>query len=103
MGDPTAKNAGRLSLNPFKHLDIFGSILLPAFLIFSKANFFIGYAKPVPFNPQNFKRPKRDEVLVSLAGPLSNIVLGLGFIFILIWVVIILRLVGFTTFSLLTS
>jgi Zn-dependent protease/Tfp pilus assembly protein PilF len=99
MGDPTAKNAGRLSLNPFKHLDIFGSILLPAFLIFSKANFFIGYAKPVPFNPQNFKRPKRDEVLVSLAGPLSNIVLGLGFIFILIWVVIILRLVGFTTAS----
>lgn len=75
-GDPTAKIAGRLSLNPLVHIDPFGSVLLPLMLFLSKANFFIGYAKPVPINPLNFRKPRRDEVLVSLAGPFANLALG---------------------------
>ena len=54
-GDPTAKEAGRLSLNPIKHIDIFGSIILPAILLITNAGFWIGWAKPVPINPQNYK------------------------------------------------
>jgi len=69
LGDPTAKKAGRLTLNPFKHLDLWGSIL---FLI---AN--IGWGKPVPTNPTYFKNPKRDSALVALAGPASNILLAM--------------------------
>lgn len=60
MGDPTAKNAGRLSLDPVRHLDLIGTICL---VLFS-----FGWAKPVPINPRNFRHPKRDEILVSLAG-----------------------------------
>lgn len=99
LGDPTAKDAGRLSFNPLAHLDIFGSVVLPVILILSKADFVIGYAKPVPINPQNFKRPKRDEILISLAGPLSNIVFGIGLILLLSVVVILLRVMGFTMAS----
>lgn len=68
LGDPTAKNAGRLTLNPFKHFDLFGTIAL--FLVH------VGWAKPVPIDPRYFKKPKLDIVLVSLAGPLSNFILA---------------------------
>lgn len=64
MGDPTAKNAGRLSLDPVRHLDLIGTVCL---ILFS-----FGWAKPVPINPRNFKHPKRDEILVSLAGVAMN-------------------------------
>jgi Zn-dependent protease len=73
LGDPTAKDAGRLTLNPLKHIDFFGTIILP-FLIFrfSGGSFAFGYAKPVPINPYHFKNPKRDVMWVGLAGPLLN-------------------------------
>ena len=71
-GDPTAKNAGRLTLNPVAHIDPFGSVILPAICaILGWPGF--GYAKPVPYNPNNLRRRRIDEVLVALAGPLSNL------------------------------
>ena len=76
LGDPTAKNSGRLTLNPLPHIDPFMSVLLPAFLIFSGAPFIIGGAKPVPVNPSYFNDHKRDVMLVSFAGPASNILLA---------------------------
>jgi len=76
LGDPTAKDAGRLTLNPIPHIDPFMSILLPAFLIFSGSPFVIGGAKPVPINPMYFKNHKKDVMLVSIAGPGSNIILA---------------------------
>jgi Zn-dependent protease len=77
LGDPTAKKAGRLTLNPLPHIDPFMSVLLPAFLIFSGSPFVIGGAKPVPVNPAYFKNHKKDVVMVSFAGPGSNIALAL--------------------------
>lgn len=71
LGDPTAKLAGRISLNPLKHLDPLGTLLI--FLIQ------IGWGKPVPVNPYYFKKPKRDESLTALAGPLSNLILAIAF------------------------
>ena len=79
MGDPTAKNAGRLTLNPIKHLDPIGSILLPLILIITKAGFIFGWAKPVPYNPLNLKMPRRDSAILAFAGPLSNFCLALIF------------------------
>jgi Zn-dependent protease len=78
LGDPTAKNAGRLTLNPLAHLDLFGSVLLPIVLYFT-TGFIFGYAKPVPYNPYNLRDPKYDPVKVALAGPLSNLVLAIFF------------------------
>ena len=69
FGDPTARLLGRLNLNPFKHLDPIGSI---AVFVFG-----FGWAKPVPVNPSNFRRPRKDMVWVALAGPLTNLVLAL--------------------------
>ncbi len=74
LGDPTPKRAGRLTLNPLKHLDIFGTITL----FLTQA---IGWAKPVPINPNYFKSPWRDMAIVSLAGPLSNFLSALLFAF----------------------
>src|SRR3989304_1848333 len=78
LGDPTAKMAGRLTLNPIKHLDPVGSILLPLILIITTGKG-IGWAKPVPINPTNFRDQKWGELKVSLAGPLANILLALIF------------------------
>lgn len=78
MGDPTAKLAGRLTLNPLSHLDPVGSVLLPLFLAFSGLPI-IGWAKPVPINPAYFRDRKYGELKVSLAGPLSNISIALIF------------------------
>ncbi len=79
LGDPTAKLDGRLTLNPIKHLDPVGSVFLPLLLFISGSTFLIGWAKPVMINPYNLKNPRRDEALVALAGPVSNIVLALFF------------------------
>ena len=78
LGDPTARYAGRLTLNPLKHIDPFGTVILPLFLMLT-GGIFIGYAKPVPFNPYNLRKPKRDIQLVALAGPFSNFFLSLTF------------------------
>lgn len=90
LGDPTAKALGRLTLNPIKHIDPFGTVMLPALLAFIGAPVF-GYAKPVPYNPNNFvngleqpvsreayvKNLKRGELLVGLSGPAANLLLAL--------------------------
>lgn len=78
MGDTTAKNLGRLSLNPLKHLDPFGSVILPFFL-FITTGFAFGYAKPVPYNPDNLNDRKYGPVKVAMAGPASNFILAILF------------------------
>jgi Zn-dependent protease len=77
FGDDTAKRMGRLTLNPFKHIDPIGTVLLPAALILMRAPFVFGYAKPVPVQFQNLKNPKRDMIWVAAAGPAMNILLGI--------------------------
>ncbi|MDP2934462.1 MAG: site-2 protease family protein [bacterium] len=79
LGDPTAKYAGRLSLNPLKHLDLWGSFLIPLFLLMFNSPFLFGYAKPVPYNPHNLKNKKWGPAMVAAAGPLSNLVIVLIF------------------------
>lgn len=79
LGDPTARYAGRLTLNPLKHLDPMGSFIVPFILIVMRAPFVIGWAKPVPVNPYNFTDQKYGQLKVSLAGPLSNLSLALIF------------------------
>jgi Zn-dependent protease len=83
LGDTTAKDAGRLTLNPLPHLDPIGSIILPAFLILmsqiSGGGIIFGWAKPVPVNPQFFRDKKFGSAKVSLAGPASNLALALAF------------------------
>lgn len=76
LGDPTAKYAGRLTLNPIAHMDPFGTVILPLILLFA-GGFFIGYAKPVPFNPANLRDPKKGTAWVGLAGPGSNLFIAL--------------------------
>lgn len=78
MGDHTAKNAGRLSLNPLKHLDFFGSILIPLIMSLSHGPI-VGWAKPVPVNPYNFKDQRWGELKVSLAGPAANFLIAIIF------------------------
>ncbi len=76
-GDDTAERAGRVTLNPLKHIDLFGTILLPAFLLFTKAGFLFGWAKPVPVDFSALRNPKRDMIWVAAAGPAMNILLAL--------------------------
>jgi Zn-dependent protease len=77
LGDPTARLAGRLTLNPIPHLDMFGSIIVPLVLIFSGSGFLIAWAKPVPIDPYNLKNPRKDSALISLAGPATNLFLAI--------------------------
>lgn len=76
LGDRTARSRGRISLNPLKHVDPFGTVLLPLIMILAGGPVF-AFAKPVPVYVNNLRHPRRDEVLVALAGPLSNIALSL--------------------------
>jgi Zn-dependent protease len=76
LGDDTAWRLGRVSFNPAKHVDPFGTILLPGMLLLLRAGFLFGYAKPVPVNFQKLRSPRRDMVLVAAAGPTMNIVLA---------------------------
>lgn len=79
QGDPTARMQGRLTLNPIKHIDPIGSILVPLFLFLSNASFLIGWAKPVPFNPYNLRNQRWGEAIVAIAGPSMNILIALIF------------------------
>ncbi|MBI2033661.1 MAG: site-2 protease family protein [Candidatus Liptonbacteria bacterium] len=77
LGDPTARLAGRLTLNPLRHLDPFGSFLLPLGLyILTRGSFVFGWAKPVPYNPLNLKNPRTGAATIAAAGPLSNLILA---------------------------
>lgn len=77
LGDPTARYAGRLTLNPIPHIDLFGSIILPLLLVFSGSPIFFGYAKPVPYNPYNLRPGRFSEAFVAGAGPFSNLAIAL--------------------------
>lgn len=76
LGDPTAKNAGRLTLNPLAHLDPFGTVILPLFLLFT-SGIFLGWAKPVPYNPYNLRDQKYGSLKVGIAGPAANLIIAL--------------------------
>ena len=76
LGDPTAKYAGRLTLNPLAHIDPFGTVLLPLLLTLMHSQVIFGWAKPVPINFWNLRHPRRDIILVGLAGPLSNFIMA---------------------------
>jgi Zn-dependent protease len=82
LGDPTAQMLGRLTLNPIKHIDPIGTVLVPALMLLLPGGFLFGWAKPVPITARNFKNPRRDMALVALAGPLSNLAMAI------IWAVI---------------
>lgn len=78
LGDPTAAKLGRLTLNPFAHVDIFGTILVPLMLVVANSPFVFGWAKPVPVNYYNLRNPKRDMMWVAAAGPVTNLLLAAG-------------------------
>ena len=75
-GDNTASSLGRLTLNPIKHIDLFGTIILPGLLLVTGTGFIFGWAKPVPVDPRNFKNPLKDMAIVALAGPVSNLLMA---------------------------
>jgi len=79
LGDPTARLAGRLTLNPLPHIDLFGSIIFPALLIFTGSPILFGWAKPVPYNPYNLKARRWGETLVAISGSATNILLAIIF------------------------
>ncbi len=79
FGDNTARNAGRLTLNPIKHLDLFGSVLLPVFLVLSHSPFLLGWAKPVPYNPDNLSNRKWGTLAVAGAGVIANFSIAIIF------------------------
>lgn len=78
FGDPTAWQLGRITLNPLKHIDPVGTILIPALLFLSKAGFLFGWAKPVPVDFRRLRRPKQDMLWVAAAGPGANLAMALG-------------------------
>jgi Zn-dependent protease len=93
LGDPTAKQMGRLTLNPIPHIDPIGSILVPLFSLFVAGRVFIAWAKPVPINPLNFSDYRRDDILVSVVGPLSNLAVALVCTFMVIGVALLGRVI----------
>ena len=78
LGDPTARERGRLTLNPIPHIDLFFTIVLPLFLILSRSGFIFGGAKPVPVDLSRLRHPRRDWALVGAAGPASNVLIAIG-------------------------
>src|SRR5579862_9174034 len=75
LGDPTARMLGRLTLNPIKHIDPIGTVIVPLVLFFT-TGFIFGWAKPVPITPQNFAKPREGMAWVALAGPVSNLLMA---------------------------
>lgn len=88
-GDPTARMLGRITLNPLKHIDLIGTVVLPLFAMISGLPVF-GWAKPTPVNPLNFKNHVRDDILTSVVGPISNFIIAAG-------AVLVLAVIGFTS------
>jgi Zn-dependent protease len=79
FGDDTAHSEGRVSLNPLVHIDPLGTVVLPLLMIFfAPAGFFVGWAKPVPVNPDNLRNPRTDDIMVTLAGPWMNLLLAIA-------------------------
>jgi Zn-dependent protease len=78
-GDPTARNLGRITLNPLKHIDWLGSVILPLILIITNAGFVVGWAKPVPYNPDNLRNGRVSEAKVSIAGIVVNLIIAIFF------------------------
>jgi len=78
LGDDTAYKLGRVSANPFRHVDPFGTVLLPGMLFLSGSSFLFGYAKPVPVKIGNLRQPRRDGMLVAAAGPATNLLLAIA-------------------------
>lgn len=76
-GDNTADMQGRLTLNPIKHIDLLGTIIIPGLLLITGTGFIFGWAKPVPVDPRNFKNPRADMAVVALAGPVSNVLMAI--------------------------
>ncbi len=79
LGDNTARLSGRLTLNPIKHLDPFGSVILPLLLIISNAGFVIGWARPVPYNPMNLRKGRSGNMIVAISGILANLMIAIIF------------------------
>lgn len=79
LGDPTARLAGRLTINPLPHIDFIGSILLPALLIFTNSPVLFGWAKPVPYNPYNLRNQRWGEAIVAVAGSATNLLIAIIF------------------------
>ncbi len=86
LGDKTAYYLKRLTLNPFRHIDLVGSIVVPFLLVVTGTQFVFGWAKPVPVNVAYFKRPKRDMLMVAMAGPVVNLLLAIMAVIILKWI-----------------
>src|SRR5947199_9064362 len=84
-GDPTARMLGRITLNPIKHIDPFGTILLPLIAMFTGIPV-LGWAKPTPVDPRNFRNPVLDDILTSVAGPVSNFLLALASVVLLVMI-----------------
>jgi Zn-dependent protease len=78
LGDPTARMLGRITLNPIKHIDPLGTVILPAIMLFVSPGFLFGWAKPTPVTPANFKNLTRDDILTTVAGPASNVLAALA-------------------------
>ncbi|WP_424209302.1 site-2 protease family protein [Sulfuricaulis sp.] len=93
FGDPTAQRLGRLTLNPLKHIDPIGTLLIPSLLLLMHAPFLFGWAKPVPVTWENLRHPKRDMAIVAAAGPGANLVMAL------FWAIIAIAGVHLGTFS----
>jgi len=87
FGDNTAYSQGRMSLNPVKHIDPFGTIVLPLIFFLLSSPFLIGYARPVPVDFGRLRKPKRDMAWVALAGPMANLVMALGWLILAIFLV----------------
>lgn len=87
-GDCTAKMLGRLTVNPIKHIDLIGTVIVPIAL-FMVGGFIFGWAKPIPVNPRNFKNPKKDMALVAIAGPIANLIMAI------FWTVVLKVAVGY--------
>lgn len=79
LGDPTARLAGRLTLNPLPHIDMMGSVIIPALLVFTNSPMLFGWAKPVPYNPYNLSNQRWGDALVAIAGSATNILLAIIF------------------------
>lgn len=79
LGDSTAKDAGRLTMNPLAHLEWFGSFFLPLVMVLTRMPFVFGWAKPVPYNPYNLRDRKYGDAKVAIAGPLANLIIALFF------------------------